>query len=265
MPHKHISKRKPEYEDDEWSHITADIGKKIDASDVMDIQDRAITFRDDQAGKTKEEDYKQESINVKDGFGNTAQYLKFVNAHLAEKRARLEKLKDEKEKFEREIAFLKPDVDKTKADLDKINYNDIKPHDVRKLLSYLEAERETIKEKVEHFSSQIQLAQEKLAKKNEQIEEIQNELLEIEKREPSITTKITNEDEAVNVLQKQLSALATKNETEKIFGAINSLVVLLNSKNKATLNELNAVKVEFNKMKQEYDKVMKNLKQKTKR
>jgi HAMP domain-containing protein len=39
-------------------------------------------------------------------------------------------------------------------------------------------------------------------------------------------------------------------------------VVLLNSKNQATLNELKAVKSEFNKMKQEYDKVMRMLEQK---
>ena len=56
--------------------------------------------------------------------------------------------------------------------------------------------------------------------------------------------------------------MASKNESEKIFGAINSLVVLLNSKNQATLNELSTVKNEFNKMKQEYKNVMNDLEKK---
>ena len=85
--------------------------------------------------------------------------------------------------------------------------------------------------------------------------------LEIEKKESSNESKIATEDDAIKILQNQLSTLASKSETEKIFGAINSLVVLLNSKNQATVNELNAVKSEFNKMKQEYDKIMNSLKQ----
>jgi len=56
--------------------------------------------------------------------------------------------------------------------------------------------------------------------------------------------------------------MGSKNESEKIFGAINSLIVLLNSKNDSTLNELKSIKSEFNKMKLDYEKVMDVLKKK---
>lgn len=266
MTQKHINKRKkPEIDaEDEWAHITAQIGEKIDAADVMDVQDRTITFNDEGV-RTKEEGYKKRSVDFKDGFGNTAQYLKFINAHLAEKKSRLDRLKQQNEKFEQEIAALKPDSKRTKDDLDNINYTEIKADDVRKVLKHIESERDAAKAKAEHFAAQVQKAQEELAAKNEQIEEISSELHQIEKKESEKSTKVPKEDDAIKVIQNELSSLASKNESEKIFGAINSLVVLLNSKNQDTLKELNSVKAEFEKMKNEYDKVMANYNQNNKK
>jgi len=77
--------------------------------------------------------------------------------------------------------------------------------------------------------------------------------------ENSVKSKIKKEDDGISAIQKELKSIASKDESEKIFGAINSLVVLLNSKNQSTLNELSLVKSEFNKMKQEYEKVMKGI------
>ena len=46
----------------------------------------------------------------------------------------------------------------------------------------------------------------------------------------------------MGTIHDELSSLDSKGETGKIYGAINSLVVLLNSKNQETLNELNSIK-----------------------
>jgi len=78
----------------------------------------------------------------------------------------------------------------------------------------------------------------------------------------SVESKIEKEHDGVENIQNELKSIASQNESEKIFGAINSLVVLLNSRNQATLNEIKLVKSEFNKMKQEYSKVMKDLEKK---
>ena len=259
MTEKHIQRIKRKKDEDEGGRIIKTLFEKMDIDEIMDVQDRAITFKHKPL-KTNEEDYKVQSTNVKDGFGNTAQYIKFVNANLDEKKSRLKRFNEERERFEREVASLKPNVERTKSDLDQINYNEIKPDDVRKVLAYLESERDTIKLKVEHFSTQITQARKDLAEKNEQMEEIKSELKVIEKKESSKGKKIEKEEDAIKIIQKELTSFGTKSESEKIFGAINSLVVLLNSKNQATLNELDVVKTEFNKMKQEYEKVMRNLK-----
>jgi len=274
LQEKHINKKKPDvddiiglrrdlrHDDDEWSHIVKSVGEKIDSGDdVMEIQDRSITFNDGNYVKTKEEIYRDKSDDFKDRFGNTAQYLKFVNAHLIEKKNYLDKILTEKDRFDNDIAVLNPNQT-TKEQLDKLDYNKVKTGDIKIVLKHIQDERDLIKEKIEHFTRQISQANEELSNKNKQIDEIKTELTYVETIENSNKSKIEKEDDVVGAIQKELKSLAPNNESEKIFGAINSLVVLLNSKNQSTLNELNAVKNEFKKMKQEYDKVMDNFEQK---
>ena len=89
------------------------------------------------------------------------------------------------------------------------------------------------------------------------MEGIKSELASIKIQEEQNGYK--KEEEPMKLVKKELSSLGSSAETEKIYGAINSLVVLLNSKNQETLNELNSMKSEFGKMKQEYDKAMTKL------
>lgn len=275
MEKKHINWKKPyvpdgltdfkinvKPDDNEWSRFESAVGEKILSEEIFASPERAITFDRNKIVKTKEEDYKEKADNFKDKFGNTAQYLKFVNAHLAEKKNYLDRMLDEKDKFDEVITSLNPNL-VTKEQLDSKNYNNVKAADVRKVLEHIEKERDLIKEKLEHFSAQINIANEALINKNKQIDEIKTDLSLVELSE---NKQIKNDDKnnALGVMQQDLNALESKTESEKIFGAINSLVVLLNSKNQATLNELKSVKSEFNKMKQEYDKVMRMLEKKEK-
>ena len=94
------------------------------------------------------------------------------------------------------------------------------------------------------------------------MENVKSELIEIKNKELSQKNETTNEQNPMEIIQKELSSLDSKGETGKIYGAINSLVVLLNSKNQATLNELNSIKSEFNNMKKEYDKALQKLNKK---
>jgi len=266
---KHINKIKnPEDENwaddnrNDWTKLNESVGEKLDPGEVLEIQDRAITFNNEDVLKTKEENYKKLSNEFKDGFGTTAQYLKFVNAHLANKKDHIEKVLAAKDNFAKEIAALNPEL-VTKEQLDDKNYNKIKSDDIRRVLERLEEEKDALKEKIEYFTSETVQANVELENKNNQVGDIKSELSYIEMMEDSVESKIKKEDDGISAIQKELKSIDSKNESEKIFGAINSLVVLLNSKNQSTLNELSLVKSEFNKMKQEYDKVMKDLEKKS--
>jgi len=247
-------------DDDTWSRFQPTIGEKIISEEIFQVPDRAITFNRNKFVKI-EDNYNNKTKEFKDKFSNTAQYLKFLNAHLAEKKNYLDKIVSKQDRFDDDIAALNPEYT-SKEQLDRMDYNKIKVADVQKVLEQIQNERELINEKIEHFSNQINQAKVELANKDKQIDGIKSEIAFVETIENSPQSEIEKEEVEAEVIQQELKYLAPKNESEKIFGAINSLVVLLNSKNQATLNELNAVKNEFKKMKQEYDKVMHNFEQK---
>lgn len=247
-------------DDDEWSRYQPTIGEKIISEEIFEVPDRAITFDRRKFIASKEKEYNDKSVEFKDDFTNTAQYLKFINAHLAEKKNHLDKIVTDKEQFSNDIAALNPKL-LTKDQLDKKNYSQLKSDDVRKVLKNVEEERDLLKEKIEHFTSQMSQAKEELVNKNNQVEVIKSEL-SLEEINESTQSETINEEHSISDIQQELKSIASQNESEKIFGAINSLVVLLNSKNQATLNELSTVKNEFNKMKQEYSKVMNGLQKK---
>lgn len=261
LDNRHINKKKPYDADDEWGNLGKSVTEKIEVGEVLDIQDRAITFNDDKYVRTKEEDYKEESEDFKEKFGNTAQYLKFINAHLSEKNNHLNKIIADKEKFYDDIAILNPEKI-TKEQLDRKNYTKLNSEDVRKVLEFAEAERDEIKDKIVHFTSQITLAKKELENKSKQVNEIKTELAVTESTENINPITGDGINETTDSIQKELKGLSSNKETEKIFGAINSLIVLLNSKNESTLNELKSVKSEFNKMKQDYENVMNTLEKK---
>lgn len=247
-------------DDDTWSRFQPILGEKIISEEIFQVPDRAITFNRNKVEKL-EDNYNNQTKEFKDKFSNTAQYLKFLNAHLAEKKNHLDKIVSNQDRFDDDIASLNPERT-SKEQLDRMDYNKLKVTDIQKVLEKLQNERELIKEKIEHFSNQINQAKVELTDKDKQIGGIKSEIALVETIEDSSQSEIEKKDDVAEVIQKELKSLVSKSESEKIFGAINSLVVLLNSKNQTTLNELNAVKNEFKKMKQEYDKVMHSLEQK---
>lgn len=273
MEKKHIA-RKKQYEpdgitdfklnsrtdDDEWSRFEPAVGEKIISEEIYEVPDRAITFDRRRFVKNKEQEFNDKTEEFKDNFINTAQYLKFINAHLAEKKNHLDKIVAQKEQFSDDIATLNPNL-LTKEQLDKKNYTKLKADDVRKVLTNVEIEKDLLKEKIDYFTSQMSQAKEELDNKDKQVDKIKSEL-SLEITDDPEQPKIVNEEPSISEIQQELKTIASKNESEKIFGAINSLVVLLNSKNQATLKELNTVKSEFNKMKQEYNKVMNDFEKK---
>ena len=275
MERKHINRKKPhtpdgftDYKlnsstDDDWSRFEKSIGEKILTEEIFEVPNRAITFDRNNLVRDKEKEFNDKTEEFKDDFSNTAQYLKFVNAHLAEKQDHLDKFVAEKEQFTDDIASLNPNLI-TKEQLNKKNYTQLKSDDVRRVLANVEEERDLLKEKIDHFTSQMSQAKEDLQNKDMQVDKIKLELTQESINEVPQSKTIT-EDNTISGIQEELKLIASKNESEKIFGAINSLVVLLNSKNQATLNELSTVKNEFNKMKQEYSKIMNDLQKKSKK
>lgn len=208
-------------DDDEWSHITG-VGSKIEAADPMAVTDRSIIFGKDVAPSTKEDSVKEKTDEFKDQMGNTTQYLKFINAHLAAKKEKLDKIKEQEKKFKEEIESLQGDTVKPRADLDKINYKHITENDTKSLVIHMESEMQQIKEKLAHQESQIEKTRSELQQKEDQLKHLQEEIAEKNRKRAAVP------EDPLAVIREELAKLGITGDTGKLAGALNALSGIVN-------------------------------------
>ena len=243
-------------EEDEWEEIPT-LGQKIQDQIIEEVPDRSITI--EKIKKSNYEQYEKNAAEIKDQFSNTAQFINLIKNQVNDKKIDFEKFQKDSERFNKEISFLKPQKNEFKFDLSKLDYKEIRVSKLKHELQELELEREEIKSRITHFNTQIIQAQTELNFKVEQIDDIKMELLRLQKKE-ALQNEIKTEQEAIDLIKNELSVIGDINESKKIYRTVNTLVELLNSKNKATMNELNAVRIQFNELKKKYDELMSKLK-----
>jgi len=228
MVEKHLNRisdkesaAKANSDDDEWSHITG-VGSKIEVIDPLSVTDRTIIFGKDVAPATKEEIVKEKTDQFKDQMGNTTQYLKFVNAHLAAKKERLDKIKEREKKFKEEIESLQVDTVKPRAELDKIKYQHITENDTKSLVIHMESEMEQIKEKLIHQEAQIEKTKTELQQKEEMLKHLQEEIEEKNRK------KLLAPEDPLTVIREELAKLGISGESGKLASALNALSGMVN-------------------------------------
>ena len=163
--------------EDEWAHITGtDSTESKMKEEVMDVQDRNITFGDEkQKPKTHYEAVKIGARNAMDAAGNTGQYIKFVNAHIDNQKKEIDKIKKIKEKFDKEVKLLK--IDQSKIDkLDRKLLEEFDTKTVSENLKQLLKEKNQTKSKLDELKEEIGYVEEELHQQEEQIEKISKEL-----------------------------------------------------------------------------------------
>ena len=243
-------------EEDEWEEIPT-LGQKLDDQIIEEIPDRTVII--ERKKKNNLDSYEEDSPKVKDAFSNTAQYANLVRQYVEEKKSSFDKFKKDSERFDKEISILNPPKQEIKFDLNKLDYKEIKVTKLKQELVNLETEREEIKNNLIHFKNQINQAQLEYDFKVEQIDDIELELHRLEKKE-ALQNKIKTEQEAIDIIKKELARGGDLNESRRIFRTVNVLVDLVNEKNKVTLNELNSVKAELRELQKKYVEVMSKLK-----
>ena len=209
--------------EDEWAHIT-ETGPKLEILDPLAVTARSISFGREKSFATKEEAVQDKSERFKDDMSNTNQYLKFVNAHLAEKKAKIEKLKADEQRFREEMESLQNFTVKPRIDLDKVQYKKITQNDTDSLLTHLQSEREATLEKIAYHQTQIERAKQELKQKDSQITEVKKEVEILNKK------KQTHEPDPIDVIRAELARLGISDDAAKILGAVNSLEELVKSK-----------------------------------
>jgi len=243
-------------EDDVWEEIPT-LGQKIEDQIIEEVADRAFKIKKEHI--TNFSAYEKDALKLKDEFSNTSQYFKLIKKHLQDKNTDFQKFKKDSERFDKEISILKPKKQEIKFNLNRLNNKKVIVVKIKQELVRLETECQEIKSMIIHFTSQVKQAQTEFGFKVEQIEDIKLELKYLEKKE-SLQQKIHTEQEAIDLIKQELKVIGNVKEPKRIYGTVNTLVDLLNSKNQITLNELNSVKDEFSKLQIKYIKLMNKLK-----
>ena len=228
MPRKYINRERKRSNkvsaEDEWAHIAGiEKGPELEIEDAMDVQERTILLKKEQANKTRYEAVKEEARNAMDAAGNTGQYIRFVNNHINNQNKEINKIKKIKEKFDKEIQLLQnhnPNL--LKIDIDSLDGMNIEI--VTNYLQELLVEKGLTKKKLNELKSDIENVENELIKQEEQIEGL-NEELEIKKiHEP-------NEENTKIAIKNELSSLVEKFGIENLSNVLNGVKSSKNSNN----------------------------------
>lgn len=223
-------KRKRDSAEDEWAHATG-TGGNIEVKDILDVQDRSLTFGDQEnIPETNYDMYKEEKERVIDDMTNTAQYIKFANESIKLKKDRLETFNEKQRKFQEEVDSLKAKKLKTREELNNTKFKEIQSSDIKRALEFLEKDKKQIKQKIEHFSTQLSHAKTDLVEKYKQIEEVKAELDMLKKRENAQKQNQVTESDPIEMIKSKIASLADSQDKKRILDEVNSLLSQLKSK-----------------------------------
>ena len=225
MPRKFINRRSDAGRssvsaEDEWAHITnlGDNQNKLDIQDVMDV-DRSFFINDEaQAPQTNWEKTKEATRNAMDRAGNTSQYIKYVNHHFQKQKSAINKVKEVKANYERELKLLQNGNERER-------FHFTSPHQSNKQ-DLIQLKKSLIKEKkltLEHLNklkSAVIKAEDELQRHDSEIKKIERQI--------NHTKHETKEEERIDKLTSEILKIGKNIEPDKI----NEIIQMLEKENK---------------------------------
>ena len=196
--------------EDEWAHITnlGDDGRQLDIQDVLDVQDRSIFLnKEAQEPQTHWEKTKEATRNAMDRAGNTSQYIKYVNHHFEKQKSAINKVKEIKANYDREVKLLQNDDNSL---INTVTNNTPENH-LLKLKQNKEKELKMTINHIDRLRADLASAENELKKKELEFNEINQKI-----------TK-SNTDEKVGELSSVLLELSNKLDPDKLNEVVKSL------------------------------------------
>jgi len=224
-------RKKRDSAEDEWAHATGSVGEKIEVKDILDVQDRSLTFGDEEnIPETNFDLYQEEKLKVEDDMSNTSQYIRFANESIKLKQVRIDTFNEKQRKFQEEVDALRTEKPKTREELNKTKYTEIQSSDIQRALQFLEIDRKQIREKIEHFGTQLSHVKSDLIEKDKQIEDIKAELDVMRKREGVKKQSKLVEPDPIEIIKSKINSLADNKDKKEILDEVNSLLSKLKSR-----------------------------------
>ena len=131
---KRISKSKKEKNSESSFLQNGKNDPELDLIHALESQERTLTFSKKPGKPTGIKAVKEESRWAFDAAGNTGQYIKFFNMHLAKQNSQIKQMKKMKEKYDLEIRNLQSKVQSQQSQIKKVNkeLHDLKLNESKK-------------------------------------------------------------------------------------------------------------------------------------
>jgi hypothetical protein len=215
---------------DESTYITK-IGRKLEVKDVMDIDDRYVTFGNQIRRRVNEK--KSGYLATKEGIrwaldaaGNTGQYIRYVNMKIDKHQKQINHVKHLQQRFDREVADLQTER------LEKINPNfDLNKTDAKSVTSVIDQlllSKRNTKIKLRKLENECALAEKELEQQEIQIEEVRGYVKENNSNQNSFDQ--ANETKALKIIKDELQYLGKNNDVNKLSNAIDIVISSYDSK-----------------------------------
>ena len=204
----------------------AEIDKKIEVKDVMDVENRYVTFGNKLKQKVQEKQpgyiAAKEGIRwALDAAGNTGQYIRYVNMKIDKHQQQINHIKQLHEKFDREIQLLQSEnLEKINLDEQKLDHIDVKT--ITATMDQLLLGKRNTKTKLRTLESELAIAEKELEQQEIQIEDVR-ENLKKNHYEGRNTFGKTNEISTLKIIKAELQNLSKDNDVSKLSDAIDVL------------------------------------------
>jgi len=212
--------------DNEWSHIT-NLGegqKQIKIQDELEVKDRNFFLNtEQQKQKTHWEKTKEETRNAMDRAGNTGQYIKYVNALFEKKKTELNKVKELKANYDRELGLLQ-NGDNKKIGFSKESLHKYNKDALRELKTVLEEEKIKTRSHLNKLKSAVYKAENDLQKQDQEIKEIEYHILHIKHK--------SDEAQKMEKIKDDIMELGKKIDSKSMFELVDVLETALQKKKK---------------------------------
>ena len=229
MGRKFINRYKNENYDQEYEEEPEEIKKKmerigpnIDDVDAMDVEVRQITLEKNfEKPKSREEILKEELQVAGHQTRTTNQFQKYINAHIEDRLSRIDKIKQAKQAFDKDIEALKGDEFQYLTRLKETKVETLSSKAMQEMLHSLTLNKDITKSKLEHFKNRVKETEQELLRQEKDIEKIEKRINEklIQENEEKVKEESIKKDLAVlskkynvNELRKILQSLSTNED-----------------------------------------------------
>jgi len=204
------------------------IREKLDEGEIPEMEERVIFFGDENKKKVTLE-------GISDQSANTSDYIQSVNVHLADRIARIEKLKSLDKDFESSIKFLQSGISLQPSPLDNIPHDIDDQREVKELIQCLVIEQGITKIEFEYLENKIIISRKQLESQENELEKKKKEILKQDKRIAELQKKYpdkdsvpknenkTSEKDAKKIIQEELALIGKKYDVKKLADAIKEL------------------------------------------